>query len=62
MFIAKHEGVFLIRQGELEFLYADVAIWFSTCLVVIILMIFFAFPKLFSRTENRIHFMSHGTE
>ena len=49
-------------NGNLELLYPDVAIRLATGLVVIILMILFPFPELFSRAKNRIHFMSHGTE
>jgi hypothetical protein len=51
-----------MTNEKLEFLYSDVAIRLATSLVVIILMILFPFPELFSWAKNRIYFMSHGTE
>ena len=61
-FALSQEGRISFQNSFLKLLYPDMAIRLTASLVVIILMILFAFPELFCRTENGIHLMTHGTE
>ena len=46
----------------LKLFYSDVAVRFTSGLVVIVLVIFFAFPKFFGWAEDGINFMPHGAK